>query len=185
MKFEIHTERLTLRPLLSSDRDGWVRLHERSEAHLGPWSPAQTGTWDEMFTDILEKSTSSEAHVKCVGVLEDGECAGLFNLNQIVRGVFQNAYASWLLGEEHTGRGYATEGVGALLDLAFSGDVGLGLHRVQANIIPTNERSVRLAERVGMRLEGRAERYLEIAGAWRDHLMYAKTVEEHQLRYLS
>ena len=29
-----------------------------------------------------------------------------------------------------------------------------------------------------------AERYLEIAGVWQDHVMFARTVEEHRFRYL-
>jgi len=69
-----------------------------------------------------------------------------------------------------------------MLDFAFSG-IGAGLHRVQANIIPSNLASLRLAERAGFRREGLAERYLNIAGEWQDHLMYAKTREEHSFRY--
>lgn len=185
MEFEVQTERLLLRPLTPSDRDAWMHLYERNENHLRPWSPVKTGSWNEMFDDVLDKADASDQHLKCVGELPDGGIAGLFNLNQIVRGVFENAYAGWLLGADHTGRGYATEAVTALLDVAFSPSEGLGLHRVQANIMPENDQSVRLAERVGLRLEGRAERYLNIAGGWRDHLMYAKTAEEHRLRYLS
>ena len=55
---------------------------------------------------------------------------------------------------------------------------------MQANIIPENERSIRLAERVSFRYEGLAQRYLRIAGEWRDHRMYAKTAEEYTLLYL-
>lgn len=129
MDFEVQTERLLLRSLTASDRKAWIRVHERSEAHLRPWSPQKTGTWDDMFDEVLEKATTSEQHLKCVMELGDGDLAGLINLNQIVLGVFENAYAGWLLGVEYTGSGHATEGVTALLDVASSRQ-GLGLHRV-------------------------------------------------------
>ena len=36
----------------------------------------------------------------------------------------------------------------------------------------------RQVEKLGIRLEGMAERYLEINGNWEDHLRYAITAEE-------
>lgn len=185
MTLEVRTERLTLRTLSSEDRASWMDLHERSENHLRRWVPRSSEPLDQQFDRALARASDSDRHFLGVAVLKDGDIAGLFNLNEIVRGVFQSAYASWLLAARHTGKGYASEAVSALLDLAFSRVGGIALHRVQANIMPENVKSVRLAERVGMRLEGKAERYLQIAGEWREHLMYAKTTEEHSALYLS
>lgn len=181
---EIRTERLRLRPLVREDRAEFVRVYKLSEAHFRPWTPAHEESLDDLFEGELRKVGNPRRHVRWVGEAAPGRLVGFFNLGEIVRGVFQNAYASWAVSADAAGQGYATEGVWALLDLAFSPDRGLGLHRVQANVIPENERSVRLAERVGMRKEGTAERYLKIAGTWRDHWMFAKTVEEHIPRYL-
>jgi ribosomal-protein-alanine N-acetyltransferase len=41
---------------------------------------------------------------------------------------------------------------------------------------------VRVAEKLGFRLEGRAKAYIRINGTWQDHLMFAKTSDEHSLR---
>ena len=54
----------------------------------------------------------------------------------------------------------------------------LGLHRLQASIIPRNAPSHRVAAKVGLRNEGTALRYLEINGQWEDHVRYAITSEE-------
>lgn len=185
MVSEIQTQHMRLRPLSEADRAEFVRVHRVSRAHFRPWFPEQKGSLEDAFARELEKIARPEVHVRWTGELKDGCLAGFFSLGEIVRGVFQCAYASWALSVEVVGQGYATEGVWALLDLAFSEDRGLGLHRVQANIIPENERSIRLAERVGMRREGLAKRYLKIDGVWRDHLMYATTAEEHTPRYLT
>jgi ribosomal-protein-alanine N-acetyltransferase len=54
----------------------------------------------------------------------------------------------------------------------------LNLHRLEICIIPRNANSKRIAEKLGLRLEGLAEKFLEINGVWEDHLRYAITAEE-------
>jgi ribosomal-protein-alanine N-acetyltransferase len=58
----------------------------------------------------------------------------------------------------------------------------LRLHRVQIAIIPRNSPSRRVVEKLKVRDEGVAERYLEINGVWEDHVRYAITSEEWQQR---
>jgi ribosomal-protein-alanine N-acetyltransferase len=58
----------------------------------------------------------------------------------------------------------------------------LGLHRVQISIIPRNSASRRVVEKLGLRAEGVAERYLEINGTWEDHIRFAITSEEWSAR---
>lgn len=173
--------RVALRPLLEGDREEFVAIHQRSEAHFAPWSPLRPPeqSWEALFERQLQKVAEGGAW-KGVGVLESGRIGGFFNLNEIVRGPFQNAYAGWSVDVAVASQGVGTAGVRALLAFAFAGSPeGLGLHRVQANIIPRNRASVRVAEKAGFRLEGLARRYLSIAGAWEDHAMYAMTMEEH------
>jgi [ribosomal protein S5]-alanine N-acetyltransferase len=167
------------------DRAEFVRGLEAGAAFYAPWIPAlEPGeSWDDVFDREQEKS-ADDRHVRLAGFLPDGRIAGCFNLGEIVRGVFQSAYASWRTSSELLRQGYGAEGVLALLDLAF-GAQGLGLHRVQANVIPANVASIRLAERVGFRREGLALRYLKIGGSWMDHVMLAKLADEHPSRPLS
>ena len=58
----------------------------------------------------------------------------------------------------------------------------LHLHRLQISIIPRNRSSHRVVEKLGIRSEGVALRYLEINGAWEDHVRYAITSEEWEER---
>jgi ribosomal-protein-alanine N-acetyltransferase len=48
-----------------------------------------------------------------------------------------------------------------------------GLHRIEANILPRNLRSLRVAEKLGFVNEGLSRRYLCINGVWEDHIHMA------------
>ncbi len=179
------TPRMRLRTLGHGDADEFLRVVAVSRAEWAPWLPSRPrGSTDaDVFEQELERTTRGRAagtHLRLAGFLEDGRLAGLFSLNEIVRGPFESAYAAWSVSADQTGRGLGTEGVRALLAIAFSEPPdGLGLHRVQANVIPRNAPSLRIAEKVGMRREGIALRYLRIAGRWEDHVLFAMTREEY------
>jgi len=175
---------MLLRWLRRGDRDEFVRVHELSRADYVRWTPLEPGQdLHHVFDHELARCQNARkhgTHVRLVGFLDDGRIAGFYALNDIVRGVFENAYAGWSSSSEVVGQGYCTEGVRALLDFAFAPPpAGLGLHRVQANIIPDNLASMRVAEKVGFRREGVALRYLRIGGQWQDHVTLAKLAEEH------
>ena len=175
---------MMLRSLEETDASQFVRVVAASREGWAPWTPAReaTVTDRELFhreRQRTENGAKGGTHVRLAGFTGDGTLVGLFALNEIVRGVFQSAYASWQVSVDRTGLGFGTEGVQALVDLAFDDTPGgLGLHRVQANIMQTNAASLRIAEKVGLRREGLALRYLQIAGRWEDHLMFAITRED-------
>ena len=58
----------------------------------------------------------------------------------------------------------------------------LHLHRLEICIVPRNTNSRKVMDTLGIREEGIALRYLEINGAWEDHIRYAITAEEWQAR---
>ena len=53
-----------------------------------------------------------------------------------------------------------------------------GMHRLEATIAPENVASRAVVGHLGFREEGLLRRYLDIAGGWKDHLLYALTAEE-------
>src|SRR5215471_1513988 len=120
----------------------------------------------------LQRSGRHIMHWVCT---EDGELAGVININEIVRGAFGSGYLGYYAFVPHNGRGYMKSGLGAVLKDAF---LRQGLHRLEANIQPDNEASRQLVRRCGFRLEGFSPRYLKLAGRWRDHERWAITVEE-------
>ena len=47
------------------------------------------------------------------------------------------------------------------------------LHRIEANVVPRNSRSLKVMEKLGFEKEGLSKRYLEINGKWEDHIHFA------------
>jgi RimJ/RimL family protein N-acetyltransferase len=73
----------------------------------------------------------------------------------------------FLLRREVWGRGLGTEAVAALVAHGFG---ARGLQRIEADVDPRNERSIRLLERLGFRETGRAANTIEIGGVWCDSI---------------
>lgn len=187
----LRTQRLILREIDEADRDEFIRMYRVSTDHFKPWFPSRPAEQsdDEYFDEQL--TTAHTAHAAGTSLkrlafrIADGRLVGSFNLNNIARRVYQNADAGWSVSADALGLGFAAEGVSALLDLAFAPPPhGLGLHRVQANIMPPNAASLRVAAKCGFRIEGLARRMLKINGQWQDHVVHAKLTEEHTLRLL-
>lgn len=92
---------------------------------------------------------------------------GLVGLNNLVRGAFQSCFLGYKLDGGLLRRGYMTEAVEEAVRIAFT---VLGLHRIEANIMPRNTASLGVARKAGFQEEGLAVRYLRINGVWEDHI---------------
>jgi [ribosomal protein S5]-alanine N-acetyltransferase len=116
-----------------------------------------------------------ETHLGYWVITNLGELAGVFTINEIVRGLFCSGYLGYYALVPHHEQGHMKRGIRAVLSEAFGRQ---RLHRLEANIQPENEASRRLVRSAGFRLEGFSPRYLKIAGRWRDHERWAITAEE-------
>ena len=97
---EIRTPRMLLRVLREEDRAEFIRTQELSAELYRPWLPARASddTLNAFFDRELTKAVHGAergVHLRMVGIAATGRMAGFFNLSEIVRGVFQNTYASW------------------------------------------------------------------------------------------
>ena len=166
-------ERTFIRRARERDAEEFVELMRASRTLHRPWSFPPTQP--EEFRALVERAGADDFELFLLCRRSDGAILGFFNLSQIFRGPFMNAYLGYAVGEPHAGDGYMSEGIELVLKHAFG---TLGLHRLEANIQPGNERSIALAKRAGFRLEGFSPRYLRIDGRWRDHERWAILAED-------
>ena len=157
-------------------------FYRRNRAAFAPFDPAQP---EDFFTaagqrEVLEGAEElAEAgrtfRFLLVQPRHPGKVVGMTALSDIVRGAFQSCFLAYKMDRTLWGRGYGAEAVEATADWAFR---VLGLHRVEANIMPRNLPSRRAAEKAGFIQEGLSRAYLRINGVWEDHLHYVKLREE-------
>jgi len=172
-----------LRPLVLADFAAWRDVRESSAEWLTRWEPQRLPGQPDTTRDrdafaIRCSARQRERQLGTgygFGVFVNGSLVGEINLSAVQRGPFQSAYVGYWVAEEQAGQGYVPEALVVLARFAFE---ELRLHRMQIAIIPRNKASRRVVEKLGIREEGVALRYLEINGRWEDHVRYAMTVEE-------
>ena len=165
--------RVALRVLQRSDRAAFLALARESRELHRPWTyPPERA---DQFEELYARSRRDDCVCLLACLRDDGDIAGVLILSQIVRGAFQSAYLGYYAHQRHAGQGYMRE---AMLQTVVHAFGPLALHRVEANIQPSNQASIALARSVGFRLEGFSPRYLLIGGQWRDHERYAITSDD-------
>ncbi|HEX9549349.1 MAG TPA: GNAT family protein [Acidimicrobiales bacterium] len=180
---ELVGRRIVLRPLASNDFDQWREVRKRSHDWLVKWEPKPIPGQPDAADDrrVFAARCSARDRERQLGsgygfgIFIQGRFAGEINLSSIQRGPFQNAYVGYWIDEAQAGNSFVPEAVVVVFRFAFE---ELALHRLQIAIIPRNRASRRVVEKLGVREEGVALRYLEINGTWEDHVRYAITAEE-------
>ena len=104
-----------------------------------------------------------------------GRFVGQVTVSNVARGSAQWGSIGYWVAAEVAGRGVAPRAVGMVIDHCFG---PVGLHRVEIAIRPENTASLRVVEKLGFEEYGYAKGYLHIDGAWRDHRLFAISVED-------
>lgn len=173
---------VTLRPVRLLDGSEWSRIRLRDVDHLEPWEPSGKESWGERH-GVLSwpghcwalRSMARRGLALPFAILVDGRFCGQLSISNVVRGALLSAWIGYWVSSDITGRGVATAAVALGVDHCFG---PVGLHRLEATVRPENLASRRVLEKLGFRQEGLFVRYLSVAGAWRDHLGYALTIED-------
>ena len=175
-KIRIETERLTLRQPVMQDFRAWSGLREMSADFLIPWEPAWSA--DHLsrkgFTNRVYWAQRSIGNGSAVPLFlvrrSDETLLGAITLDNIRRGPAQAGTLGYWIGQPHARQGYMREAIEAVVHYAFE---RLDLSRIEAACLPENVASRALLERCGFKYEGVAQSYLQIAGRWRTHVLYA------------
>jgi ribosomal-protein-alanine N-acetyltransferase len=184
---QLRGKRVLLRPLVLGDFDAWREVRQRNRNWLLKWEPKPPpGQPDDTESKPAFNARCGAREREWqlgtgygFGIFVAGgdgwALAGEINLSGVQRGPFQNTYVGYWIDEAQAGNGYVPESLVTVARFAFE---DLRLHRLQVAIIPRNTASRRVVEKLDLRDEGVAVRYLAINGKWEDHIRYALTAEE-------
>ena len=164
----LETQRLLLRELRTSDLDA---IHEYASDPIVvkymTFGPITIQDSKNFIAKALSKQKAEPKTDFTLGItLKENDSiiggCGLTIVSEI------QANIGYILNKHFWGKGYATETAKALTEYGFR---ELGLHRVYATCDPDNDASIRVLEKVGMKLEGRLKENTKSHGEYRDSLI--------------
>ncbi|MCV7222876.1 GNAT family protein [Mycolicibacterium elephantis] len=171
-----------LRPVRLRDGAQWSRIRLTDRAHLEPWEPATGMDWDvrhavtawpTVYSGLRGEARKGRMLPYVIEL--DGQFCGQLTIGNVTHGALRSAWIGYWVASSVTGGGVATAALALGVDHCFG---PVSLHRVEATVRPENAASRAVLAKVGFREEGLLRRYLDVDGAWRDHLLVAITVEE-------
>ncbi len=180
----LENDELLLRPFQKKDYSQWAYVRSKSKDFLIPFEPR----WGE-------KDLSKHVFLRRVRYFEKQAAlrqgfsfsiwkktndmqvlSGGLSLTNI-RSLSGHVNLGYWISESDKGKGIMSLAVALTLPFIFT---SLGLRRVHAACLPNNNASRRVLEKNGFCKEGFAKNYLQIDGVWRDHVLYALTLEEYR-----
>lgn len=173
MEHLYETERLILKIVDESQAEKILDYYLRNKDFLDGWEPKKK---DEYYTIDnhrklinLDLKSIEEGKLFRVWIFKKNadKIIGTIAFNNIVRGAFLSCHLGYKLDVDELNQGYITEALQRAIHIAFE---DFGLHRIEANIMPRNTRSLRVVEKLGFYNEGLAYKYLKINGKWEDHI---------------
>ena len=171
---------LVLRRLRRRDARAWREVRRSNAAWLGPWDATPPPGGEERPSTFgamvrLLDAGARRRRTMPYAIVVDGRLAGQVSVNGVQWGSARMGSVGYWIDQRFAGRGLVPRAVALVIDHAL-GDAGL--HRLEIAIRPENSASLRVVEKLGLHEVGFAPRFLHIDGDWRDHRLYAITVEQ-------
>ncbi len=173
---DILTERLILRDLQPADAETMLRYRSDPEvSRFQSWKPASADQLRSHFEVLARKAVATPGAWYQVGIAfrSTGELIGACGIH--ILDDHGLAEIGITLAPEFQFRGYATEGLRAIVNYLFR---ELKTHRIYASIDPRNTRSIQLMRRLGFRQEAHMIESLWFKGEWVDDVIFALLARE-------
>lgn len=174
MNRTIETERLMLKTIDEAGAEAVLEYFFRNREFLEEWEPKRDASFytherqiDELSFEQREMDAGRMIKFWIYKKGEEGRIIGSLGFSNIVRGAFWSCFLGYRLDKDEKDNGFMTEAIKAAMKVIFG---EYKLHRIEANIMPRNKRSLRVVEKIGFQKEGLARNYLKINGVWEDHI---------------
>ncbi|WP_336068335.1 GNAT family protein [Nitratireductor rhodophyticola] len=180
----LRSDRLELRPFVSSDRPAYEAYHSRPEVYRFLYQPVpDKHALAEQFAACLQSRFEEDGDSLRLAVIrrEDSALLGEVLLKMASKEALQ-AEIGYIFNPDFSGAGYATEAVRMMLDIGFS---EYGFHRIFARLDPLNKGSVGVVERLRFRREAHLLQNDRFNGVWGDEFIYALLKSEWEKRAVS
>ena len=170
------TDRLILKTINKEYTPLVLSFYEENRDTFEPWEPARSMNF---YTYSYQKaSLSAEYNHMTEGKLlrlwafsksNPEDIVGCICFQNFLREPYQSCTLGYKVSYKYQHQGYAHECIEKGLEVIFG---ELHLHRIEAYIMPENETSRHVIEKLQFQPEGLAKSYARIHGTWRDHLRY-------------
>ncbi|MGM9957518.1 MAG: GNAT family N-acetyltransferase [Peribacillus sp.] len=172
----LSSKNIYVRQLTLSDAENLLQLLVENKEFFEPFSTNRSSNYyslekqKEIIITGEQKSKEDSSYHFGIFLNTTHELIGTISLFHIIRGPLQSATMGYDLDQKNNGNGYTTEAAKMVVDYAFE---TLGLHRIEAGVMPHNIGSIRVLEKVGFHREGIAKQSVKIQGRWEDHQILA------------
>lgn len=176
-KTRYESDRLYLRILKPNYGRQVLEYYKRNYNFLKEWEPKRANDFytlryhkNSLRNDYYEFKDKKLVRFWIIKK-DDNKIIGNMCYSNIIMGSFKSCFLGYKLDKDEINNGYMTEAIDKTVQIMFD---DFGLHRIEANVIPRNARSLRVMEKLGFEREGFSKRYLEINNVWEDHIHFAK-----------
>lgn len=177
----IETQRLIIRRATPADYPQWKFVRARNYDYLKPFEPSwPAGCLSQDFFErrvrrLDDDWRNDRTYAFVLFSKDEGALVGGLNINNVARGAANHGSLGYWLDEAAQGRGYMTEAGFAVLGHAFA---ALHMSRMNAAILPHNDKSRAMLERLGFVEEGFAKKYIQIDGRRQDHVLFGLNADD-------
>jgi [ribosomal protein S5]-alanine N-acetyltransferase len=172
---EMEGKNVLIRNFTPDDAQELLEYYLRNKEHLREFEPVRDASF---FTYEMQKEILLESYRQLMtgvgsdlGIYKDNKLIGKAKISNIVYGVLKSGILGYSIDKEYEGKGYMKEAINLVLEYAKE---YLDLHRIEASVLTTNERSKGVLLSCGFEEIGINKKYLYINGKWSDHVTFYK-----------
>lgn len=175
----ISSDRMYLRTSDIFMANAILEFHIKNRQHFSRWEAAKSEDYYTLkytialirYEDRQFRQAKEIAFWLTDREKNDGKVIGRVSVFGIIPGNYSTAIVGYKIDEDYEGKGYAKEAMKAVERFLHE---ELGIKRLEALILPENERSKGLIVSLGYSFESIAKEIVEVGGIRRDHLRFYK-----------